>query len=57
MPLLLDEVHHLIESNKSLQFILCGSSADLKSFVHTLYYRLTVAFINFAFLPSLIAFW
>ncbi len=27
VPLLLDEVHHLIESNKSLQFILCGSSA------------------------------
>jgi uncharacterized protein len=23
VPLLLDEVHHLIESNKSLQFILC----------------------------------
>jgi len=27
VPLLLDEVHHLIESNKNLQFILCGSSA------------------------------
>ncbi|WP_238375579.1 AAA family ATPase [Rickettsia massiliae] len=27
IPLLLDEVHYLIESNKSLQFILCGSSA------------------------------
>ena len=27
VPALLDEVHHMIESNKSLQFILCGSSA------------------------------
>ncbi|WP_410955853.1 hypothetical protein [Rickettsia koreansis] len=27
IPLLLDEVHYLIESNKSSQFILCGSSA------------------------------
>ena len=27
IPLLLDEVHELIESSKHLQFILCGSSA------------------------------
>ncbi|WP_410524455.1 ATP-binding protein [Rickettsia amblyommatis] len=27
IPLLLDEVHYVIDSNKSLQFILCGSSA------------------------------
>lgn len=27
VPLLLDEVHYLIESNKDLQFILCGSSS------------------------------
>ena len=32
VPLLLDEVHYLIESNKDLQFILCGSSSKrLKS--------------------------
>ena len=32
IPLLLDEIHYLMESNKSLQFILCGSSAKrLKS--------------------------
>ena len=27
VPALLDEVHHMIESHKSLQFILCGSRA------------------------------
>lgn len=27
VPMLLDEVHSMIESNKSLQFILCGSSS------------------------------